>query len=86
MHVIHGTSLNGRGMAWKRIYGSQKLKCITCKRSCNTISRTTYWSDFLVHITVKAVKELCKVPDVHNTYLHGWDSSREDVVLLSSAW
>ena len=60
--IIDNTALDGRGIAQKRKYGSQKLRCNMHKRSCNVRSRTTCRSDFPVCSAVKAAQEFCKVP------------------------
>ena len=87
IQIIKSNSHDGSHMAQKRKYGSHKLRCRTCKRFCNATSRTIYQSDFLECSAVEASQYLCKVPEqmtLQVMYLHGWDASRETVVLPSS--
>ena len=63
IHVINSTPLDRRGIAWKRMCVSQKLRCKMHQRYCNVASRTTYRSDFPVCGSVEAVQELHEVPE-----------------------
>ena len=60
--AIDSTSLYGRVMVQKSTYGSLKLGCNICKRSCNVTSRTICWNNLPIHGTVGIVQELNKIP------------------------
>ena len=62
-YIIDSTSYDGKGTAWKRMYGSHKLSCSMHKRSCNATSKTICWSDFALHGAVEDKQELQKLPE-----------------------
>ena len=70
IHIINTTSLDRRGMAQKRTYVSQKLRCYMHKGSCNVTSRTTFRSDFPACSAVEAIQELHNVPGQVTYMIH----------------